>query len=965
MSQFSPDPSVNPTPELTPDLPARLVKHTVRYADHRSVDWDALTPMLRHYVEIKDQYPQALLFYRVGDFFETFFQDAVTIARELELVLTSKEGGKEVGRVPLAGIPHHALDRYSAQLVEKGFAIAVCDQVEDPAEAQGHLVRREVTRVITPGTVLEEGMLNARRNNFLAAVVIAKPHWGLAYADISTGEFFTTQFTGLDQLTHELQRLQPAEILYPTNAPDLVGLLRPDDRSAALPDCLPPQFCYTLRQQSAFGQAEARQRLLQRFRVRSLEGFGCEPLPLAVRAAGGLLEYLENTSERRWDETAIGATAEPTAKPTAEPVQKLIQNTSQKPGITQQTGQIPLQSLATYSLSEFLILDSSTRRNLEITQTQRDGTFHGSLLWALDRTITPMGSRALRRWLQQPLLEIAGIQARQATIRELVDDGILREDLQKLLRQIYDLERLAGRAGSGTANPRDLVALADSLEKLPALAALVTQAQSPYLQVLQTVPPILEDLAKRLRSHLVDKPPLSLTEGGLIRAGINPDLDRRRQQVEADQQWISGLEASERQKLGIATLKVGYNKTFGYYIGISRSKSQQVPPDYIRKQTLTNEERYITPELKECENRLLIAQEDLGRLEYEIFLGLRSQVGEQAEVIRQVAAAVAAADVLAGLAEVAVYQNYCCPEVTETRTIAIEDGRHPVVEQSLPAGFFVPNSTHLGHPGDDSDGTDGASDGVSAPQDPLSSPDLVILTGPNASGKSCYLRQVGLIQLMAQVGFVPAQSAQLSLCDRIFTRVGAVDDLATGQSTFMVEMNETANILNHATRRSLVLLDEIGRGTATFDGLAIAWAVAEHLATEIRSRTIFATHYHELNELASLQPNIANYQVTVKELPDQIVFLHKVQPGGADRSYGIEAGRLAGLPKTVILRAKQVMGQIEQHSKIAIGLRQDQRVQPKQRLPRDPLGRGKVSPEQADRRSNPTADKTDEQLKIF
>ncbi|MEB3295611.1 MAG: DNA mismatch repair protein MutS [Synechococcales bacterium] len=930
MSQFSPEHSPNPTSDFTPDLPERLIKHSVRYADHRSVDWDALTPMLRHYVELKDQYPQALLLYRVGDFFETFFQDAVTIARELELVLTSKDGGKAVGRVPLAGIPHHALDRYSAQLVEKGFAIAVCDQVEDPAEAQGNLVRREVTRVITPGTVLEEGMLNARRNNFLAAVVIANQHWGLAYADISTGEFLTTQATGLEQLTYELQRLQPAEVLYPTNAPDLVGLLRPGDRSTTLPDCLPPQFCYTLRQQSAFAQAEARQRLLQRFRVRSLEGFGCEQLPLAVRAAGGLLEYLENTSERRWEEAS-----------TASLPQKKL-------GITSQTGQIPLQTLATYSLSEFLILDNSTRRNLEITQTQRDSTFHGSLLWALDRTITPMGSRALRRWLQQPLLDRVGIQARQATLRELVDDGVLREDLQKQLRQIYDLERLAGRAGSGTANPRDLVALADSLERLPELAALVRQAKSPYLQVLQTVPPILESLAKLLRSHLVEKPPLSVMEGGLIRVGIHPELDQRRQQVEADQQWISGLEASERNKVGIATLKVGYNKTFGYYIGISRNKSHQVPPEYIRKQTLTNEERYITPELKECENRLLIAQEELGRLEYDIFLGLRSQVGEQAEAIRQVAKAVAAADVLAGLAEVAVYQNYCCPEITEARTIAIEEGRHPVVEQSLPAGFFVPNSTDLGH----------SPLGHSAlSNSTASSPDLVILTGPNASGKSCYLRQVGLIQLMAQVGsFVPAQSASLSICDRIFTRVGAVDDLATGQSTFMVEMNETANILNHATPRSLVLLDEIGRGTATFDGLAIAWAVAEHLATELRSRTIFATHYHELNELASLQPNIANYQVTVKELPDQIVFLHKVQPGGADRSYGIEAGRLAGLPATVILRAKQVMGQIEKHSKIAIGLRQGQKTSPEKKPQRE-KGVREISP--------PSYGSSDEQLNIF
>jgi DNA mismatch repair protein MutS len=847
----------------------RLVKHTVRYTHHNEVKREDLTPMLRHYADTKDEYPNALLLYRVGDFFETFFQDAVTIARALELVLTSKEAGKEVGRVPLAGIPHHALDRYSMQLVEKGFAIAVCDQVEDPAMAQGHLVRREVTRVITPGTVIEEGMLNARRNNYLAAVVLANDHWGLAFADISTGEFSTTQSTGLENLAHELQRLQPAEVLLPTTAPDLGRLLRSIDDPSQIPAGLPTNLCYTFRPQSAFVQTEARSRLLTRFRLRSLEGVGCERLPLAVRSAGGLLEYLENTSERRYEGDD---------------------------GL-----KIPLQALSTYSLTEFLTLDGTSRRNLEITQTQRDGAFHGSLLWALDRTITPMGSRALRRWLLQPLLDKTGIQARQQSIAELVDDPGLRESLQKQLRQIYDLERLAGRAGSGTASPRDLVALADSLERLPELAAIARTAQSPYLQAIQTLPSVMPELADMVRRHLVEKPPLSLTDGGLIRSGVSPELDDRRQQVEVDQQWISNLEVDERAKSGISTLKVGYTKAFGYYISVSRSKANQVPEDYIRKQTLTNEERYITPDLKECENRLLTAKEELGRLEYEIFVDVRRQVGEEADTIRQVARQVAAIDVLCGFAEVAIYQGYSCPEIVDDRSLSITEGRHPVVEQSLPAGFFVANSTDLGG---------------------VKNPDLVILTGPNASGKSCYLRQIGLIQLMAQVGsFIPAKKAKLGICDRIFTRVGAVDDLATGQSTFMVEMNETANILNHATDRSLVLLDEIGRGTATFDGLSIAWSVAEYLAAEIRSRTIFATHYHELNELASLQPNIANFQVTVKEMPDQIVFLHKVQPGGADKSYGIEAGRLAGLPPSVIARAKQVMGQIEKHSKIAVGLR--------------------------------------------
>jgi len=869
-------------------LPERLIKHTVRHADHRSVDRDLLTPMMRHYADLKDQHPHALLLYRVGDFFETFFQDAVTVARELELVLTAKDAGKEVGRVPLAGIPHHALDRYCALLVEKGYAIAVCDQVEDPADAQGRLVERQITRVITPGTVLEEGMLNARRNNYLAAVVIAGEHWGLAIADVSTGEFLTTQSQGLDHLTQEVMRLQPAEVLVPTNAPDLIGLLRPGEPSEQLPACLPPQFCYTLRPQAPFVQAEARYRILQRFKLRSLEGLGCEQLPLAVRAAGGLLEYLETTSER-------GATVQA--------------NQGSRIPAHPSLHQVPLQPLCTYTLTEFLTLDHQSRRNLEITQTVRDGTFHGSLLWALDKTVTAMGSRSLRRWLLQPLLNPTAIHARLETIAELVSQGALRQELQKLLKQIYDLERLAGRAGSGTANARDLVALAESFARLPDLADLVSRGSSPYLQALQSVPPQLEQLGRTLRSHLVDSPPLYLTEGNLIRSGVNPQLDELRQQVSGDQEWIKTLEATERQRTGIQTLKVGYNKTFGYYLSIPRARADQVPAEYTRKQTLSNEERYITSDLKDRETRIQLAEDSLKQLEYEIFSDLRSQVGEHTEAIRTVARAVAAVDVLCGLAELAIYQGYCRPQISESRQIAIQDGRHPVVEQSLPAGFFVPNSTHLGS-------------GELNP-DTSPAPDLIILTGPNASGKSCYLRQVGLIQLMAQVGsFVPAREARLGICDRIFTRVGAVDDLATGQSTFMVEMNETANILNHATARSLVLLDEIGRGTATFDGLSIAWAVAEYLATDIRARTLFATHYHELNELASLLPNVANFQVTVKELPDQIVFLHKVQPGGADRSYGIEVGRLAGLPASVIQRARQVMGQIEQHSKIAIGLRQ-------------------------------------------
>jgi DNA mismatch repair protein MutS len=824
--------------------------------------------MYQHYVEVKETYPNALLLYRVGDFFECFFQDAVIISRELELVLTSKEGGKGIGRVAMTGVPHHALERYSRLLVEKGYAVAICDQVEDSTEAaaEKRLVERAITKLLTPGTLTDEGMLNAKKNNFLAAVVITGENWGLAYADISTGEFYTTQASDLTALSLELSRLQPSEILFPINAPDLNRILRPGEKSDHLPPCLPDSFCYSLRPQTIFTLTEAKNRLLITYKMRSLEGMGCEHLPLAIRAAGGLLEYIEDT---------------------------------------QKANQVPLQPLKTYSISEFLILDGQTRRNLEITQTVRDGSFYGSLLWAIDRTCTAMGSRALRRWLLQPLLDSRGIRARQDTIQELKDNPALRQDIRQKLREIYDIERLSGRVGAGTANARDLLSLAASLVKLADLAALVASGNSPYLKALQQIPADLEKLGQQVIAHLVESPPLHLKEGGVIREGIDAQLDALRRDYQEVIDWFKNLETTEKERTGISNLKVNYNKTFGYYISLPRSKADFAPKDYVRKQTLVNEERYITTELKEKENIILTAVDELNKLEYEIFSDLRRQVAEFSPEIREVATKVAALDVLAALAEIAVYQGYCRPEIADGRLIDIKDGRHPVVEQSLGAGFFVPNSINLGN------------------QEGLEYPDLIILTGPNASGKSCYLRQVGLIQLLAQTGsFVPAKSAKISICDRIFTRVGAVDDLATGQSTFMVEMNETANILNHATDRSLVLLDEIGRGTATFDGLSIAWSVAEYLATVLQSRTIFATHYHELNELASILENVANYQVTVKELPHEIVFLHQVRPGGADKSYGIEAGRLAGLPASVIDRAMQVMGQIEKHSKIAIGLRQ-------------------------------------------
>ncbi len=826
-----------------------------------SVAVSAMPPMMQHYVQTKQKYPQAILLYRMGDFYETFFEDAEIVSRELELVLTGKEAGKEVGRVAMAGIPYHALERYARQLVEKGYSIAICDQMELAENAKG-LVRREVTRVITPGTAIAEELLTAQKNNYLTALVAIDGMWGLAYVDVSTGEFAATQLESMEQLIVELHRLQPAEILLPVEQPK--GNLFQPRSQQILPEpyqALPSHFCYTQVPQHHFALAEAKQRILDTFRLRSLEGFGCAHLPLVIRSAGGLLAYLAET---------------------------------------QKQGQVPLQNLTTYVISDYLQLDITTRRNLEVVQTVRDGTFHGSLLWALDRTITAMGSRNLRRWLLQPLKDIHAINQRLDSIAELVKHHDLRKQLRHCLKEVYDVERLCSRVGTGTANARDILAIATSISRSQEISLLLRRATAPYLTALQQINPLVLALGDKLRHSLREDLPLTVLEGNLIRQGVDPRVDELRHQQQLVLQWLTNYERTERERWGIPTLKLGFNKAFGYFISISRGKSQQAPPNYIRKQTLTNEERYTTPELKQKEQELEAIEKELHQLEYELFVALREEVNLLIAPLRQLAQHLANLDTLCSLAETAVMYNYCRPELTSDRTIAIVNARHPVVEQTLPMGFFVPNSVHLSY---------------------ADHPDLIVLTGPNMSGKSTYLRQIGLIQLLSQVGsFVPAQTCRVGICDRIFTRVGAVDDLATGQSTFMVEMNETANILNHAQPSSLVLLDEIGRGTSTFDGMAIAWSVAEYLAQTIRCRTIFATHYHELNQLADLLPNVANFQVTVKELGDEIVFLHQVQPGGADRSYGIEVGRLAGLPPAVIQRAKQILQRLDQHSQISLGL---------------------------------------------
>ncbi|MEY4296973.1 MAG: mismatch repair protein MutS [Cyanobacteriota bacterium] len=843
------------------DLPA--------WHHHSLVDPQQLTPMLRHYVELKAAHPERVLLYRLGDFFECFFEDAIQLSRLLELTLTGKEGGKGIGRVPMAGIPHHAAERYCTELVRRGLSVALCDQVET-TPAKGALLKREITRVLTPGTVLEEGMLAARRNNWLCAVVCEGARWGLAIADVSTGEFRVTERQGSDLLHQELLQVEAAEVLWaaPERSEPPAG--------AAVPAWCPDALRLTPLPRTPFASEEARRSLLQRFRLGSLDGLGLGEMPLGLRAAGGLLRYLDDT----------------------------------QPGSA-----IPLELPTTWQAGDALVLDAATRRNLELTRTQLGGGYQGSLLWALDRTMTAMGGRCLRRWIEAPLLDRAAITARQDGIAELVSGGgarRLRLALRRLLRPMGDLERLAGRAGAGTASARDLVALADGLERLPQLASLVNGAnggegaRSGPLAALARPWPELEALAAELRHQLLDTPPLTLTEGGLIHDGVDPELDGLRNRLDDQDAWLADQEQAERRASGINTLRLQYHRTFGYFLAVSRAKATAVPEHWIRRQTLANEERFVTPDLKAREGQILQLKARAAQREYDLFCALRGRVGEQAGPIRAAARLVAELDAITSLAEVAATAGYCRPEITdpagpEARILTIDAGRHPVVEQLLVEEPFTPNGIALGSPTD-------------------AQPDLLVLTGPNASGKSCYLRQTGLLQLMAQIGsWIPARSARLGLCDRIFTRVGAGDDLAAGQSTFMVEMAETANILHHASERSLVLLDEIGRGTATFDGLSIAWAVAEYLAGDLRARSVFATHYHELNALADQLSNVANAQVLVEETGEELRFLHRVVPGGASRSYGIEAARLAGVPAAVVQRARQVLSRIEANSHVAVG----------------------------------------------
>ncbi|GIW86506.1 MAG: DNA mismatch repair protein MutS [Isosphaeraceae bacterium] len=803
----------------------------------------AATPMMQQYRELKARDPDALLLFRMGDFYELFGEDAERASALLGLTLTTRDRDKGDQAVPMAGFPYPALESYLAKIVAAGLRAAVCEQVEDARQAKG-LVRREVVRVVTPGTLTDEALLDPRTANYLAAVAEVGGKLGLAWVELSTGRFELTGVSRLE-LIDELTRLEPAELIVSETALDAPWLrsLRSQTRAVVTPR---PSWDYVPDQ--------ARATLLGQFGVATLAGFGVEDGSVEATAAGALVAYLRETQR-----TAIGH----------------------------------LTRLVPYRRSQTLQLDAMTRRSLELARTLREGKREGSLLAVVDRTCTAMGSRLLADWLGAPSTDREQIRCRQAAVAEFVRDAALRQEVRHLLGRAHDLERLTARVGTGRANPRDLVALANTLELLPRLKALITARRTPRLDELEAALELCPEVRQAIHDALVEDPPLTVREGGLIRDGYHATLDELRDVARGGKSWIARFQAETARRTGIPGLKVGFNKVFGYYVEITHAQAagRSLPPDFVRKQTVKNAERYITPELKEYEDKVLRAEDRAKELEYELFLTLRDRVGAEAPRLIQAGRVLAELDALAGLAELAVRQNYCRPELTDEPVLEIDSGRHPVLDAVLPHGEFVPNDLRLG-------GDHGT---------------LLLLTGPNMAGKSTYIRQAALIVLLAQAGsFVPARRARVGIADRLFARVGATDELGRGMSTFMVEMTETANILHNATERSVVILDEIGRGTSTFDGISLAWAVAEHLHDRTRCRTLFATHYHELVELEQLHPRVRNANVAVREQDGQIVFLHRIEPGGADQSYGIHVARLAGVPGPVLERAAEILRYLEQ-----------------------------------------------------
>lgn len=801
-----------------------------------------LTPMMKQYMETKSQYQDCILFYRLGDFYEMFFEDALTASRELEITLTGKNCGQEE-KAPMCGVPYHAVEGYLNRLVAKGYKVAVCEQVEDPKTTKG-IVKREVVRIVTPGTNLDTQALDETKNNYIMCIVYIADRYGVSVADISTGDYFVTEIPDSAKLLDEIYRFSPSEIIcneaFYMSGVDMDGM---KDRLGITIYSLESWY---------FDDEVCRKKLLEHFEVSSFAGLGLADYDCGIISAGALLQYLLET---------------------------------QKNSLSNLTHITP------YAAGKFMMIDSSTRRNLELCETLREKQKRGSLLWVLDKTKTAMGARTLRKYVEQPLIDKTEIIRRLDAVQELKEQAISREEIREYLSPVYDLERLITKIAYGSANPRDLTAFRSSLEMLPALLYILQEMKAELLKDLAVDLDPLEDLCILVKKAIREDPPIAMKEGNIINDGYNEEVDKLRRAKSDGKDWLAKLENDEREKTGIKNLKIKYNKVFGYYLEVTNSYKEMVPEYYTRKQTLANAERYITPELKELEDMILGAEDKLYALEYELYSEVRDLIASQIERIQKTAKAVAALDAFASLALVAERNNYVRPKINEKGVIDIKEGRHPVVERMIPNEMFISNDTYL----DDKKHR------------------ISIITGPNMAGKSTYMRQTALIALMAQIGsFVPAKSANIGLSDRIFTRVGASDDLASGQSTFMVEMTEVANILRNATSKSLLILDEIGRGTSTFDGLSIAWAVIEYISDSrlLGAKTLFATHYHELTELEGKIDNVNNYCIAVKEKGDDIVFLRKIVKGGADKSYGIQVAKLAGVPELVIGRAKEIVEEL-------------------------------------------------------
>ncbi len=803
---------------------------------------EELTPMMQQYMETKKQYADCILFYRLGDFYEMFFEDAHVVSRELELTLTGKACGLEE-RAPMCGVPYHAVESYLTKLVSRGYKVAICEQIEDPKLAKG-LVKRDVTRIVTPGTNLNVQTLDASRNNFLMCITYTPTRIGISVADVTTGDYYLTEVEDLKKLNDEMIKYEPSEII--CNEAFLVSGFDVDDLRGRL------RISVNALESHMFDDEGCRRVLLTHFKVQTLKALGIETFPVGQTAAGALLQYLYET---------------------------------------QKTDLVHFTHISPYLTSKYMLLDSSTRRNLELTETLREKQKRGSLLWVLDKTKTAMGGRLLRNMLEQPLVEQGEMERRLDAIEELNGNSVSRDEIREYLNPVYDLERLLSKVTYKTANPRDFIALRSSLEMLPAIKTVLLEFQKQELTKIAHDIDSLEDICQLIGAAIEEDPPVTIREGGMIRDGFDETIDLLRSARRDGKQWLAQLEETDRERTGIKNLRIKYNKVFGYYFEVTNSYRDQVPQDYIRKQTLANAERYTTPRLKELEDTILNAEDKLTSLEYELFCRIRDSVAAELERIQQTAKAVARLDVYAALSLVAERNRYVRPKLNQKGLIDIKDGRHPVVEQMIEGDMFIANDTYLNN----------------------GSNCISIITGPNMAGKSTYMRQTALIVLMAQIGcFVPAQSANIGIVDRIFTRVGASDDLASGQSTFMVEMNEVSNILRNATSDSLLILDEIGRGTSTFDGLSIAWAVIEHISNRklLGAKTLFATHYHELTELEGKMHNVNNYCIAVKECGDDIVFLRKIIKGGADKSYGIQVAKLAGVPDMVIDRAKEIVEQL-------------------------------------------------------